>query len=638
MNSFLAETGGLLCSSPDPTLHDDHVGADPPAVADAPVGAGSDAVSGEPRGTSAAVRSASKSSGRIVENSSKSASSPAEQPAAASPAKRITRKRRTCKRGKTVEKVTSAFEIQPPPVEPCVKRPRRTQKRNVRLSDYVVGHVHAVQGDIEIPTTYKQARASQYWSQWKAAMLAELQSLRGHRTWRLVPRSSAKKMKVITCRWVFAVKRDEGGRVTRFKARLVIHGFKHQRGVNYSETFAPVIRFETTRAAIYYVVQRGWAPPGFQEVDPDYVCRLLKSLYGLKQAPRIWNKTLHIKLVTMGFERLDSDFGLDALKKDGEVRMLLTVYVDNLLLMRTPELCTATAAALKESFELTTMGNVKYLLGVEILIDRPRRQIIYSQQQYVVDVLKEYHMSTCNGCATPEATLPSKAGLPETIDIPPYRELVGSLQYLVSTSRPDIAHAATKDYGLVQDVSKGTSAELVIYSDADYANDPADRRSISGYVTMLDGNVLSYASRKQEINAMSTCEAAYMAISEAAKDILWLQGLCKELAWLHPVPLMFGDNEGAIALSVKPGKQSKTKHIENKYHMVRRDVELKRITVKHCGSEDMVADIMTKALGAVKSARFRKMILVLPVVTVDGEMVTTSTASAAQEPQRADAC
>lgn len=545
-----------------------------------------------------------------------------------------------------------------------------------------MGHV---QGDIEIPTTYKQARASKYWPQWKPAMLTELQSLRGHRTWRLVPRSSVKKMKVITCRWVFAVKRDERGQVTRFKARLVIHGFKQQRGVNYSETFAPVIRFETIRAAIYYEVQRGWAvlqydvktaflyaeeifmeqPPGFQEEGPDYVYRLLKSLYGLKQAPHIWNKTLHAKLVTMGFERQDSDFGLYALKKDGEVQMLLTVYVDDLLLMGTPELCKATAAALKESFELTTMGRVKYLLGVEILIDRPRRQIIYSQQQYVVDVPKEYHMSTCNGSATPEATSPSKAVQPETIEILPYRELVRSLQYLVRASRPDIAHVvrhlgkylsnfdhthfaeakrvlrylqATKDYGLVQDVSDGTSAGLVVYSDADYANDPADRRSISGYATMLDGHVISYASRKQEINAMSTCEAEYVAMSEAAKDILWLQGLCKELAWSHPVTLMLGDNEGATSLSAKPGKHSKTKHIENKYHMVRRNVELKRMAVKHCGTENMVADIMTKALGAVKFARFRKMMKVLPVVAAEGEMTSTSLATAAQGPRRADAC
>ncbi|KAE9331195.1 hypothetical protein PF008_g15554 [Phytophthora fragariae] len=182
-------------------------------------------------------------------------------------------------------------------------------------------------------------------------------------------------------------------------------------------------------------------PPGFQENGPGNVCRLLKSLYGLKQVPHIWNKTLHAKLVAIGFERMDSDFGLYALKKNDEAKMLLTVYADDLLRMGSPELCEATAASLRESFELTTMGNVKYLLGVEIQIDRPRRQIVYSQQQYVLDVLKEYHMSACNGCATSEATSPSKAELPKTTERLPYRELVGSLQYLVSASRPDIAHA-----------------------------------------------------------------------------------------------------------------------------------------------------------------------------------------------------
>ncbi|OWZ10540.1 Gag-pol Polyprotein [Phytophthora megakarya] len=137
-------------------------------------------------------------------------------------------------------------------------------------------------------------------------MLAELQSLKDHETWKLVPRKPAKDTKVITCRWVFAVKRDERGCVKRFKARLVIHGFKQQKGVNYNETYAPVIRFETIRAAIYYAVQRAEVdvktaflygdleeeifmeqPPGFQVDGPGFICRLLKSLYGLKQAPNI---------------------------------------------------------------------------------------------------------------------------------------------------------------------------------------------------------------------------------------------------------------------------------------------------------------------------------------------------------------
>ncbi|KAG3126104.1 hypothetical protein PI126_g22469 [Phytophthora idaei] len=322
--------------------------------------------------------------------------------------------------------------------------------------------------------------------------------------------------------------------------------------------------------------------------------------------------------------------------------------------MGTRDLCAKIAAALQETFELTTMGTVKYLLGIEILIDRPNRQIVYCQKQYVSEVLKRFQMSDCNGCATPEAATPSTAVVSVTKDYLPYRELVGALQYLVNASRPDIAHAtrrlgkflatydhthyaqtkrvlrylkATCDYGLVMDVPDGTAANVRCYSDADYANDSVDRRSISGYVNTLDGNVMSYASRKQEINALSTCEAEYVAMSEATKDVVWLAGLCEELAWKHPVPLLLGDNEGAISLTTKPSKHSKSKHIDNKYHMVRRNVELKLLTTQHIGTEQMIADIMTKPLAVVKFTRFRKAMKVLPVVTSDDAVITTEPAA-----------
>ncbi|KAE8953138.1 hypothetical protein PR001_g33001, partial [Phytophthora rubi] len=152
-----------------------------------------------------------------------------ETPPPVSKAAKKRRKRRARKQAEA-EKETSGFDIQPLPMEPCLKRPRRTQRPSVRLKDYVVGNVMTIT-DILIPTTYKQARASKHWHQWRAAMLAELESLKGHKTWKLQPRSVAKNLKVITCRWVFAVKRDERGHIKRFKARLVIHGFKQQLGI-----------------------------------------------------------------------------------------------------------------------------------------------------------------------------------------------------------------------------------------------------------------------------------------------------------------------------------------------------------------------------------------------------------------------
>ncbi|OWZ04852.1 polyprotein [Phytophthora megakarya] len=154
----------------------------------------------------------------------------AKEPSEVSKARK--RRKRKARKKNAAEVKTDEVAVEGSPAESSLKRPRQKHKANVRLADYVVGNV-LVAEEVSIPTTYKQAHASGHWPQWKAAMLAELQSL-----------------KAITCRWVFAVKRDERGRVKRFKARLVIRGFKQQQGVNYNKTYAPVIRFETIRAAI----------------------------------------------------------------------------------------------------------------------------------------------------------------------------------------------------------------------------------------------------------------------------------------------------------------------------------------------------------------------------------------------------
>lgn len=222
----------------------------------------------------------------------------------------------------------------------------------------MVGSVMNTTADIKIPNSYKQAKPSDQWAEWQAAMQEELSSLREHGTWQLVARENAKHQTVITNRWVYAVKRNAQRRIKRFNARLVVHGFKQVFRVHYVETYTPVIRFETIRSAILFAQKRGWLvqqydvktaflygllkeliyteiPAGSDEGDPgsSMVCQLIKSLYGLKQAPAVWNQTLHDFLQKIGFTRLDSDYGLYAMHEGGEVTMLLTVYVDDLLLM-----------------------------------------------------------------------------------------------------------------------------------------------------------------------------------------------------------------------------------------------------------------------------------------------------------------
>ena len=220
----------------------------------------------------------------------------------------------------------------------------------------------------------------------------------------------------------------------------------------------------------------------------------------------------------------------------------------------------------------------------------------------------------------------------------PYREIVGALQYLVSGSRPDIAHAVRKlgqymscfdqqhyaqakrvlrylkttfDYGLRMQVHHDRviqPVDLVVYTDADYANDSEDRKSVSGYVILLDGATVSYGSRKQGINALSTMDAEYYAMHEGTKDVQWLKKLCEELMVDYKKPRLLSDNMAAIYLSEKPGKHHHVKHIENKFHYVRSLVQDKRLTTEYVNTQEQVADVMTKALARVKFVKFRTML------------------------------
>ncbi|KAE9333813.1 hypothetical protein PF008_g14259 [Phytophthora fragariae] len=161
----------------------------------------------------------------------------------------------------------------------------------------------------------------------------------------------------------------------------------------------------------------------------------------------MWNKTLHRHLVALGFVRLESDHGLYGLHEQGEIVMLLTVYVDDLLLMGTSQRCEAVATQLVTSFELLARGPVKYLLGVEVVVDRELSTVFFSQAAYIEELLRRFHMKDCRGVATPEggtSDIEQERVDATQIDTLPYREIIGALQYLVSGSRPDIAHVVRR--------------------------------------------------------------------------------------------------------------------------------------------------------------------------------------------------
>ena len=224
-----------------------------------------------------------------------------------------------------------------------------------------------------------------------------------------------------------------------------------------------------------------------------------------------------------------------------------------------------------------------------------------------------------------------------------YQRAIGSLMYAMVQTRPDIAYAVstlaqfssnpngthwaavkrvfrylkgTLNLGIEYNKDAVQGQELVGYSDADYAGDRDNRRSTSGFVFMLAGGPITWLSKKQTSVALSTCEAEYMAMSKASTEAMWLRKLLHEIDFSTPPtppatnldiaikPMLYADNQGAIALTENPVFHNKTKHIENQYHYIRERMAEGSITIAYISTDNMIADGLTKPLPRIKFQRF----------------------------------
>jgi hypothetical protein len=200
-----------------------------------------------------------------------------------------------------------------------------------------------------------------------------------------------------------------------------------------------------------------------------------------------------------------------------------------------------------------------------------------------------------------------------------YAGAVGCLQYLATCARPDIAYvvnalarhvsqptvaqaqvakgllryvAGTRTVGL----EYGATCPLLGYCDADFASNIDNRRSTTGYVFLLNGAAVSWCSRLQPSVAASTCEAEYMAASGASKEALWLRMLLHDFGQPLACVNMCADNQGDPKVLEHPISSSRTKHIDVMHHFVRERISRGEISFSHCGTKEMVADVLTKAL------------------------------------------
>ena len=149
--------------------------------------------------------------------------------------------------------------------------------------------------------------------------------------------------------------------------------------------------------------------------------------------------------------------------------------------------------------------------------------------------------------------------------------------------------------------------ECCAYADADWAGDRGDRKSISGWVAKINGDPISWSSKKQRVVALSTCEAELYAEAAAMQEVLWIRGMLAELGLAsESASTMYGDNQSTIAVSKNGVKGERTKHVDVKYHFVNDTVEKKLVQLKWIPTAEQQADLFTKALAAPVFIKLRK--------------------------------
>ncbi|KAG7559072.1 Reverse transcriptase RNA-dependent DNA polymerase [Arabidopsis thaliana x Arabidopsis arenosa] len=288
---------------------------------------------------------------------------------------------------------------------------------------------------------------------------------------------------------------------------------------------------------------------------------------------------------------------------------------------------------MSSKFEMSDLGKLSYYLGIEV--HQHKDGITLSQERYASKILEEAGMSDCNASQSPmdQSVKLSKNKKEGLIDETNYRRTIGCLRYLLHT-RPDLSFSVgmlsrymqepkeshgtalkqvlrylkgTLSHGLVFERSNG--AGLVGYSDSSHNVDEDDGKSTTGHVFYFNGCPITWCSQKQETVALSSCEAEFMAATEAAKQAIWLQELFAEVIGRECESVTIRvDNKSAIALTKNPVFHGRSKHIHRRYHFIRECVENGQVEVEHVPGEEQKADILTKALGRIKFKEMRGLI------------------------------
>jgi histone deacetylase 1/2 len=455
------------------------------------------------------------------------------------------------------------------PIHPMVTRQRDNTRRDKTYTDGTVRYDPRRQAFFAAPTSHREAL---YKPEWFAAMAAEFDALTQTKTWSLVPRPPG--INIVGSKWIFKTKHRPDGSVDKHKACLVARCFTQQHGIDYGDTFSPVVKPATVRLVLSLAVSRGWSlrqvdvsnaflhgflsedvymqqPPGFEDARyPSHVCKLQRSIYGLKQSPRAWYARLSERLHQLGFVSSKADTSLFIFSQ-GEVCIYMLVYVDDIVIAgSTLEVVDRLVKSLSDSFPIKDMGQLDYFLRLEASYNSGGMTL--TQRKYAFDLLHKVNPTSTPLSATERLACDTSILLGAD-DSFRYRSVVGGMQYLTLT-RPDISFAINKvcqylsqptdvhweavkrilryvkgtlETGL--QIRKSPSFGISIFTDADWVGCMDDRRSTGGYAIFVGPNIISWSSKKQPTVSRSSTEAEYKTLANDAAEAIWIESLLKEL-------------------------------------------------------------------------------------------------------------
>ena len=474
-----------------------------------------------------------------------------------------------------------------------------------------------------------------------------------------------------------------GGEYDKTKARLVVRG-DHQEWWQYDDIYASTLAAPHFRLFLAICASEGWEPfdidlraaflqipnperlylrlyPWMEPFLPASVraeaahlrangcgrlaLEMLMTIYGIRQGPHNLQEHLSANLSAYGLTQAVKAPNLWMLKdSQGRLLLIVEVFADDIAVAGATEERDRFVKHLVESYDVGTLRPMTSYIGYRVVRDAASGDIHISMPDRIVQALDRFNLLHAKSMPTPMPvpTKPLRSYVPdegseEALQCAelPYAHIIGVLNYLAQTVRPDIAIAVrmlssfTKSPGLyhwkcakrILRYLKGTRDLGLCYrggqplilggnSDASHGGNAYDSRTFSGYFTVLSGAPIHWAVHKQDYVPNGTGEAELVGLFHLATDVAGFRMLMDELGYEQPVPSPLQcDSTNAIHWAYRRGRVDKIKHIRMKYHRVQELVADKEVSVAHLRSEHMPADMLTKVLPASRFEHLRAFIM-----------------------------